>query len=129
MMGKMKNKIKLGIFSATAAVLIFGSCSTTPISYTSSITPMEGKRVVENLGKTEGKDSAYSILGIYMIGRPDLDLALRSAIEKKGGDTLINVSCYETYSWFILFSRTTVSVEGDAVKFIPDNAAGKGQKK
>ena len=129
MMGKMKDKIKLAIFSMTAAILIFSSCSTTPISYTYSITPMEGKRVVEYLGKTEGKDSAYSILGIYMIGRPDIDLALRYAIEKKGGDTLINVSCYETYSWFILFSKTTVSVEGEAVKFIPDKANSKGQKK
>jgi hypothetical protein len=125
----MKNKTKLGIFSTLAAILIFGSCSTTPISYTASVTPMEGKRIVENLGKTEGKDSAYSILGVYMIGRPDLDLALKSAIEKKGGDTLINVSCYEIYSWFILFSKTTVSVEGEAVKFIPDNVNTKGQRK
>jgi hypothetical protein len=125
----MRDKIKLTVFIITAA-LVFGSCSTSPISYTSSVTPMEGKRVVENLGKTQGKDSAYSILGIYMIGRPDLDLALKSAIEKKGGDTLINVSCYETYSWFILFSITTVSVEGDAVRFIPDNTdRSKGQKR
>jgi len=127
----MRNKIKSGILLTVAVALIFSSCSTTPISYTSSITPMEGKRVVEYLGKTEGRDSAYSILGLYMIGRPDLDSALRSAIEKKGGDTLINVSCYETYSWFILFSRTSVSVEGEAVKFIPDNTSinSKGQKR
>ena len=126
----MKNKIKLKFFSTiAAATLIFGSCSTSPISYTSSVTPMEGKRVVEYLGKTEGNDSAYSILGIYMIGRPDLDAALKSAIEKKGADTLLNVSCYETYSWFILFSKTTVSVEGEAVKFIPDTVNTKGQKK
>ena len=126
----MRDKIILVMFIAIAAIA-FSSCSTTPISYTSSITPMEGKRVVEYLGKTQGQDSAYSILGIYMIGRPDLDLALRSAIEKKSGDTLINVSCYETYSWFILFSRTTVSVEGEAVRFVPDNAndKSKGQKR
>jgi hypothetical protein len=123
----MKAKIKRVIFFITATVLLFGSCSTTPISYTSSVTPMEGKRVTEYLGKSTGKDSAYSILGLYMIGRPDLDLALKSAIEKKGGDTLINVSCYETYAWFIFFSRTTVSVEGEAVKFIPD--VSKGPKK
>ena len=89
---------------------------------------MDGKRIGENLGKTDGKDSAYSILGLYMIGRPDLDLALKRAMEKKSGDTLINVSCYETYSWFILFSRTTVLIEGDAVKIIPDTG-NKGQKK
>jgi len=126
----MKDKIKLVIFIAFAAI-VCSSCSTTPISYTSSVTPMEGKRIIENLGKTEGEDSAYSILGIYMLGRPDLDLALRSAIEKAGGDTLINVSCYETYSWFIFFSITTVRVEGEAVRFIPDSAneKSKGQKK
>jgi len=126
----MRDKIKLVMFIAIAAA-VFSSCSSTaPISYTSSITPMEGKRIVEYLGNTQGKDSAYSILGIYMIGRPDLDLALRSAIEKKSGDTLINVSCYETYSWYIFFSRTTVTVEGEAVRFVPDNTdRGKGQKR
>jgi hypothetical protein len=50
-------------------------------------------------------------------------------MEKKSGDTLINVSCYETYSWFILFSRTTVLIEGDAVKLIPDNSINKSQKR
>ena len=127
---EMRIKIKLVMFIALVAV-VGSSCSTSPISYTSSVTPMEGKVIVENLGKTQGDDSAYSILGIYMIGRPDLDLALRSAIEKKGGDTLINVSCYETYSWFLFFSKSTVLVEGEAVKFIPDNVndKNKGQKK
>ncbi len=100
-----------------AAVLISGSCITTPICVTSSITPMEGKVVSENLGKTEGSDTAFSVFSLFMIGRPDLELAIKDALASKNADTLINVGCYERYIWFGLFSMTTVRVEGDAVKF------------
>jgi len=112
-----------------ASVLIFSSCSTSPICVTSSVTPMQGKIVAENLGKAEGKDTAFSILGLYMIGRPDLDLAIKSALLSKGGDTLINVSCYETFAYFILFSTNTVKVEGDAIKFAPIGFETKDKKK
>ncbi len=101
------------------AVLFFNAC-TSPICITSSITPMQGKVITENLGKTNGTDSAFSFLGLYMIGRPDLDRAIDKALEQKGGDTLINVRCYETVSYFVLFSITTVKVEGEAVKFTVD---------
>ena len=100
-----------------AAVLMFNRCSTVPVCVTSSITPMQGKSISENLGKTEGTDTAFSILGLYMIGRPDLDASIKNALSVRGGDTLINVNCYETWAWFLLFSTTTVKVEGEAVKF------------
>jgi len=123
------NMKKTVIYTAIlSAVLIFNSCTTTPICVTSSITPMNGRVIDENMGRVEGKDTAFSILGLYMIGRPDLDLAIKSALAAKGGDTLINVGCYETYGWFLLFSTTTVKVEGEAVKFTSADA-GTGDKK
>jgi len=112
-----------------AAVLIFNSCSTSPICATSSVTPMQGKVISENLGKAEGRDTAFSILGLYMIGRPDLGIAIDEALKKKGGDTLINVSCYETFGWFLLFSTNTVKVEGEAVKFAVENTDVKDKKR
>lgn len=120
-----------------AAVLNFNSCTTSPICVTSSVTPLEGKQIGQNLGKAEGADTAFSVLGLYMIGRPDLDLAIKSAVQSRGGDTLINVSCYETYVWFLLGSMTTVKVEGEAVKFTAEadqsadvkNDSKKGRKK
>jgi hypothetical protein len=120
------------IILSSAIILSFiftVSCSTAPVCVTSSVTPLQGKTITENLGKTKGSDSAFSILALYMIGRPDLDAALKEAIQAKGGDTLINVRCYETWSWFILFSITTVKVEGDAVKLGAAEPAVKGKKK
>ena len=112
-----------------AAVIFFNACSTAPICVTPSVTPMQGKFTAENLGKTEGSDTAVSVLGLFMIGRPDLDLAIKNAIMKKGGDTLINVSCYETWGYFLFVSTTTVTVEGEAVKFIVEDADIKGKKR
>jgi hypothetical protein len=104
------------ISAILTVILITGSCTTSPICVTSSVTPLQGKVITENLGKTEGRDTAFSLLGLYMIGQPDLDIAIQDAVKLKRGDTLINVRCYETFAWFVLFSTTTVKVEGDAVK-------------
>lgn len=116
-------------------ILITVSCITTPVCVTSSITPLQGKIITENLGKTEGSHDAIAILGLFMVGKPELDLAIKQAVQAKGGDTLINVRCYETWSWFILFSSTTVTVQGEAVKLgsdeseIKDRQKTKGKKK
>jgi len=112
-----------------AAAVMLNACSTSPICVTSSVTPLQGKIMAENLGKTDGEDTAYSILGLFMIGRPDLDLAIKNAVSKKSADTLINVNCYETWGWFLLFSSTTVKVEGDAIKFTAQDAEAKGKKR
>ena len=118
----------LVIITLCAAAAFTTACSTAPICATSSVTPLQGKTVAENLGKTAGSDSAFSILGLYMVGRPDLDTAIGRAVAAKGGDTLINVRCYETSSYFLFFSITKVTVEGEAVKFAAESAA-KGKTK
>jgi len=115
--------------SAIITVIILTVSCTTPVCITSSVTPLQGKTIKENMGKTEGSDTAFAILGLYMIGRPDLDLAIQKAIKAKEGDTLINVRCYETCSWFILFSLTTVTVEGEVVKLGSAESAVKGKKR
>ncbi len=120
---------KITFYAALAAVLFLNACSTSPICVTSSVTPLQGKIMAENLGKTDGEDTAYSILGLFMIGRPDLDLAIKNAVNKKSADTLINVNCYETWGWFLLFTSTTVKVEGDAIKFTAQDSETKGKKR
>lgn len=122
------NNIKMIVLLVTSAALLTG-CSTSPVCVTSSVTPMYGKTVSENLGKIEGSDTAYSFLGLFMFGRPDLDLAIKEAVEQKKADTLINVRCYETSRYFLLFGTTTVTVEGEAVKFGADESESKGSDK
>lgn len=110
-------------------ILIIAGCTTSPVCVTSSVTPMSGKTITQNLGKCEGKDAAYSVLGLFMLGRPDLDLAIKDALSQKGGDTLVNVRCYETLNYFLLFSINTVTVEGEAVKFSADEVPARGREK
>ncbi len=104
------------IFTLIAALLSAVSCSTVPVCSTSSVSPMEGRSVTENLGRTKGSSTAVSILGLFMIGGPDMQMAIDEAVTSKKADTLINVRCYENYRYYFLFSTTEFVVYGDAVK-------------
>jgi len=116
------NKLIIAIF--TASLLLFAGCSTAPVGIAPSITPLNEKTINTNLGQAVGKDSAYSVLGLFMVGRPDIRTAVNNALNSSGGDTLINVQLYRTYRHFILFSVSTVVVQGDAVK-LSDKSRGK----
>ena len=111
------------IITLIAGLAGLAACSTVPIASTSSATPLAGKTISENLGKVRGTDSAWSIFMLYMIGRPDIDVAMKEALESKGGDALTNVRIYRQWSGFLLVDRTTIIVEADAVKFAQDKAA------
>ena len=122
----MKRTLIITLIAGLAAA---AGCSTVPIASTSSATPLTGKTVEENLGKVKGSDSAYSILGLWMIGRPDMDAAMKEALAAKGGDALTNVRIYKRWSYFFLFDCTTVIVEADAVRFTPEkNPPAKGAR-
>jgi len=97
-------------------ILMISSC-TTYFSNFEELMPTEGKKIVP-LGTTSGSDSAYSVLGLWMIGRPDTYKALQKALKKKNADTIVHGIGYTTNYWFLLFSVKTVTVEGDAVKLV-----------
>lgn len=111
------------IITLIAGFAGLAACSTVPIASTSSATPLAGKTISENLGKVKGSDSAWSVFGLYMIGRPDIDAAMKQALESKGGDALTNVRLYKRWSYFVVVDCTTVLVEADAVKFAPEKTA------
>ena len=102
-------------------VLFLSACITTPVSVTSSTTPVHDKKVTVNYGPVQGSHRAWSVLGLWMIGRPDIDKAIQNALQQKGGDALINVTCYEKTAWFLFVSMHTVVVEGEAVSFAKEN--------
>jgi hypothetical protein len=114
----MKKFLTLTALMCITAVLSF-SCITTPISMTQSSTYIGDRIVAQNLGKTQGYHMVWSLFGLFMFGRPDIDMAIASALQKKGGDTIINVKCYEETDWFFFFSLNKVIVEGEAVTLQP----------
>ncbi len=115
--------------SLVASVMMITSCTTSPVCVTSSVTPLNGKNITENLGRVKGSDATFSLFGLFMLGRPDTGFAIKDALEQKGGDTLINVSVYETWGYFLFGSVNIVKVEGDAVKLGPVEAETKGKKR
>ncbi len=119
----MLNKKRIIYFTLIIITVIsLNSCITTPVCLTPSNTPLVNREVEANLGPVSGSSgvwsfNGFSILGLWMFGRPDIESAVQNAIAEKEGDALINVRCYETFRYFILFSLSSVTVEGEAVRF------------
>lgn len=122
----MKNGLRGSLIVMVLALLLNASCITTPIGVTASTTPVHDKKTVMNYGPVRGTDRVWSVFGLWMIGRPDIDRAIQDALKQKGGDALINVTCYEKTSWFFFVSSHTVIVEGEAVSF--DKAGREDEK-
>lgn len=97
------------------SVFAVASCKSN-FKKTDSLIPIDNRKY-ENLGNVKGNDSAISVMGLWMIGKPDTRKAIKEALAEKNADTLINVTGSETSIWFILFSITTVKIEGEAIKF------------
>ena len=102
------------------AFVIFAGC-VTPMGMTSSTSPLKAEKM-ENLGLVEGRAMTGSVFGVWSVGKPDIDLAIKRALRKKKADVLINVRWYEQTYYFILFSLHEVIVTGDAVRYVrPDD--------
>jgi hypothetical protein len=111
----------LFISAALASIILSQSaCITSPVTVTSSTTPIHDKKITSNYGRVQGSHRAWSVFGLWMIGRPDIDIAIQDALMKNGGDALINVTCYETTAWFFFVSSHTVVVEGEAVTLMKE---------
>jgi hypothetical protein len=79
--------------------------------------PLDGRAVAENLGPVKGSDHTFMLLW-YMIGRPEPADAIAEALEKKGGDALLNARIRQVNYPFIAFTLVRVTAEGEAVKLI-----------
>ncbi len=112
-----RKKSRVSFLILLAALLLPCGCITSPVAVTSSTTPVHDKKIIMNYGPVQGTHRVWSVFGLWMVGRPDIDLAIQDALKKKGGDALINVSCYQKTSWFLFVSENKVVVEGEAVSF------------
>lgn len=116
----MKYLNKKIILYVTAFSVLLTGC-VTPMGMTSSSSPLKAEKI-ENLGTVEGRAMTGSVFGIWSVGKPDIDLAIKRALRKKKADVLVNVRWYEQTYYFILFSLHEVIVTGDAVRYLrPDD--------
>ena len=75
----------------------------------------------EELGLTEGKACRHFVLAVAPFGNSNFEAAVNTALEKTGGDALINVSTTSSLYGFIpiynVYSFTCTTVRGTAIKF------------
>ena len=112
----MKSFYKKIILFVILSCMIYIGC-VTPMGMTSSTSPLKAEKM-ENLGSVEGRSMTGSVLGLWSVGKPDIDLAIKRALKKKRADVLINVRWYEQTYYFVLFSLHEVIVTGDAVRYV-----------
>jgi len=112
------------------AILLLATGCISSMGMTSATTPVQGRQY-EVLGKSEGcAAGAWAILGLWAIGRPDIDRAIEKAAQSKKGDALINVRWYTRTWYFFLFSVDQVIVKGDVIRFSDNDVdTGKGKEK
>ena len=105
------------LWAFALASLLAAGCVHAPGGIAASTVPVEGRRY-QVLGRTAGTDSYILLFGFLPIfGSNSTREAVEDALERKGADALIGVTV-DTYThYWILFSRSVISVEGTAIKF------------
>ena len=120
----MMHRVTLGLI--VSVVLLSGCTSTGTLGIItkSSANPaklLQSAQGFEELGLTEGEACRHFILAIIPFGNSNLEEAVNKALEKTGGDALINVSTTSSLYGFIplynVYTYTCTTVRGIAIKF------------
>ena len=81
---------------------------------------------LEELGSVEGSACRHFVIAVIPFGNASFSKAVEDALEKKGGDALLNVTVSNSLYGFIpiynVYSFTCTSVQGMAVKIKPITA-------
>jgi hypothetical protein len=94
-------------------LLLLAGCATSPGGIAASSTPLEGRKY-KVLEKTSATSNCVRLLGIIPISGSN---NMRSAVDKVGGDALIDVTVEGFNQYWILFSRDVTYVEGIGIRF------------
>lgn len=82
---------------------------------------LTNKTTFRELGPTDGEACRFFILAVLPFGKSDVGAAVDEALNKSGGDALLNVSVSSSLYGFIpiynIFSYTCTNVKGVAIKF------------
>jgi hypothetical protein len=122
----MKKKLKMFgiVISLLIIATVFSSCIHTPGGIAPSTTPING-RSYEVLGTSIGTNRVVYVLGIPFTSSNSFTAARDEAINRKGGDALIDVTTSGFMHFYVVVWTYTTSVQGIAIKFDDDSNAGK----
>ncbi len=121
----MRKELALGVF-ALVFLLVSGCSSTGRLGIVTKSSADPGRILAsaqgfEELGAAEGQACRHFVIGIIPFGNSDVEKAVNVALEKTGGDALINVSTETSLYGFIpiynVYAFTCTTVKGTAIKF------------
>ena len=102
---------------ALIGIMTIVSCARTAGGIAPSNVPLCGKKYTV-LHRTRSSSSTIYLFSLIPVsGSNSIRKAMRAAIEKAGGDALINITAESYYQNWILFSRNVITVEGTAIRF------------
>ena len=110
--------MKSALFAAISLMLLLAvGCAHTPGGIAASTVPIDGRDYMI-LGPAKATSTAVYLFNFLPVsGSSSLRDAKNAAIRSKGADALIDVTA-ESYSQFwIIFSKSTIMVEGTAIRF------------
>ena len=110
--------MKSALFAAISLMLLLAvGCAHTPGGIAASTVPIDGRNYMV-LGPAKATSTAVYLFNFLPVsGSSSLRDAKNAAIRSKGADALIDVTA-ESYSQFwIIFSKSTIMVEGTAIRF------------
>ena len=110
--------MKSALFAAISLMLLLAvGCAHTPGGIAASTVPIDGRDYMV-LGPAKATSTAVYLFNFLPVsGSSSLRDAKMAAIRSQGADALIDVTA-ESYSQFwILFSKSTIMVEGTAIRF------------
>lgn len=112
----MKNTLFRWIFSVSFLFVLAG-CAHTPGGIAPSNIPIEGRKY-RVVGSARATDSVVRLFGVIPVsGSNSIRGAMHDCIRSRKGDAMIEITS-ESYSQFwILFTRNTIVVQGDVIKF------------
>lgn len=113
--------MKAFLFAAISLLLLFAvGCAHTPGGIAASTLPIDGRSYTV-LGPAKATSTAVYLFNFIPVsGSSSLRDAKNAAIRSRGADALIDVTA-ESYSQFwIIFSKSTIMVEGTAIRFMDD---------
>ena len=120
----MRKQITLGFLLLIVLASGCTSTGTLGIVTKGSANPaalLQSAQGFEELGLTEGRACRHFILAIIPFGNSNVEEAVNIALEKTGGDALINVTTSSSLYGFIpiynVYSFTCTAVRGTAIKF------------
>ena len=120
----MSKQIILGLLLLFVLASGCTSTGTLGIVTKSSANPaalLQSAQGFEELGLTEGRGCRHFILAIIPFGNSSFENAVNKALQRTGGDALINVSTTTSLYGFIplynVYSFTCTTVKGTAIKF------------